>query len=91
MKGLIVPVESYSAFGGDGEDTGMTKLCQDLDIQRVFVVGLAYDFCVGSTACDAAKCGYETYIIEDCTKPVIFNDSLPKMLARLKKNKVKII
>ncbi len=31
-------------------------------------MGLVYDFCVGSTAVDAAKLGIETYIVVDATK-----------------------
>ena len=33
-------------------------------------MGLAYDYCVGSTAIDAAKLGIETYIVFDATKSV---------------------
>lgn len=36
----------------------------------VYVCGLAYDYCVGSTALDAAKRGYKTYIITDATRSV---------------------
>lgn len=32
--------------------------------------GLALDFCVGSTALDAKKLGYKTYVIEDATRSV---------------------
>ena len=34
------------------------------------MVGLAYDFCVGSTALDAKKYGFDTKIVEEGTKPV---------------------
>jgi len=36
----------------------------------VVCVGLAYDYCVGSTACDAAKHGFVTTIVQDATKSV---------------------
>lgn len=39
-------------------------------ITKVYIVGLAYDFCVGNTAIDANNLGFEAYIIMDCTKPV---------------------
>ena len=32
------------------------------------MVGLAYDFCVGSTALDAKKHGFDTYIVTEGTK-----------------------
>jgi len=34
------------------------------------VCGLAFDFCVGSTALDAQKHGFDTYIFEDATRSV---------------------
>ena len=91
MKGQVTSVESYSAFGGFGEETGMTKLCKQLGIKRLFCVGLAYDFCVGSTACDAAKSGLKTYLLTDCTKAVNAGKSLPDMQARLKNEGVQLI
>ena len=39
-------------------------------ITKIFVVGLAYDYCVGSTAEDGAKNGLETYILMDATRSV---------------------
>ena len=40
------------------------------NINLVFVVGLTLDFCVGLTAIDSAKRGFETYVIQECTKPL---------------------
>ena len=34
------------------------------------MAGLAYDFCVGYTAEDAAQEGFETFVIKDATKSV---------------------
>ena len=34
------------------------------------MVGLALDYCVGSTALDGVKNGYKTYVVAECTKPV---------------------
>lgn len=39
-------------------------------IDRVVVVGLAYDYCVGSTALDAKSAGFETIVCPDATKSV---------------------
>jgi len=36
-------------------------------VTDVFICGLAYDFCVGSTAIDSAKNGFNTKIIKDAT------------------------
>jgi len=63
LKGQLKMVESYSAFGGDGEVTGLKQFLRKNSVQQVFVVGLAYDYCVGSTANDAALSGFKTFIV----------------------------
>lgn len=37
---------------------------------QVYIVGLAYDFCVGYTALDAKSLGFTTYVVDDCTRSV---------------------
>lgn len=63
-------VESYSGFGNEHEDTGLVQKLKDLDVGTVFSCGLAFDYCVGSTAEDAANIGFESYVIMDATKSV---------------------
>ena len=90
LKGLEKMVESYSGFGGNGEVTGFSKKLRDLNVGKVYLVGLALDYCVGSTAEDAAKEGFETYILRDATRSVA-PDSEAKMLTRLDAAGVKMI
>jgi len=45
-------------------------------IKRVFVTGLATDFCVANTAIDARTAGFEVYVVEDATRGVNLNGSL---------------
>jgi nicotinamidase/pyrazinamidase len=75
-------VESYSGFGGDGEETGLTALLKDKGITKVYSCGLAYDYCVGSTAESAAAAGFESYVIMDATRSVN-PDSAAKMKTSL--------
>jgi len=68
-------VEAYSGFGSPFRNpaVAMTDLSEHLrsnDIKKVFVCGLALDYCVKCTAIDAAEKGYETFVIEDATKAV---------------------
>jgi nicotinamidase/pyrazinamidase len=63
-------VDSYSAFGNQSEDTGLNDILKKNDIKVTYVVGLAFDFCVGSTAEDSAKNGYQTFVVSDATKSV---------------------
>ena len=39
-------------------------------VTKLFVVGLAYDYCVGATAADGAKNGFKTYLVTDATRSV---------------------
>ena len=75
-------VESYSGFGGDGEVTGLADILRAKNITKVYCVGLAYDYCVGSTAESAFKEGFETFIITQATRSVA-PDSEAKMKERL--------
>ena len=83
-------MEAISAFGSDQEDTGLYDKLIELDIKTIFVVGLAFDFCVGYTAEDAAEEGFETYIIKDATRSVDPDDE-NFMIQRLEDVGVKII
>ena len=41
-----------------------------MGIKRVFICGLALDFCVAYSAIDSVIAGYDTFVIEDISKPV---------------------
>ena len=56
-------------------------------IDTVYVCGLAYDYCVGSTAYDAAIRGYKSFVIRDATRSVA-SDSEEKMEQKLKEANV---
>lgn len=82
LKGKVKMVESYSGFGGDGEETGLTALLKDKGVTKVYSCGLAYDYCVGSTAESAAQAGFESVVIMDATRSVA-PESAAKMKVRL--------
>jgi len=69
-------VDSYSAFGdeykGTFEKTPLQQIITDKGITRLVVVGLATDYCVGSTAMDAKIFfpAMEVILIEDCMRGV---------------------
>ncbi|EFY91121.1 NAD(+) salvage pathway protein [Metarhizium acridum] len=72
-KGQDDRVEMYSAFYDPlhVSDSGLAKRLKEEHVTHVYVVGLAADFCVKATAEDAVAEGYETYIVEEATKPVM--------------------
>ena len=72
-KGQLDRVDSYSGFGTSPEKTDLDQILKERKITSIYCCGLAYDYCVGSTAFDGAKLGYKTYVISDATKSVAQN------------------
>ncbi len=90
-KGFRKEIDSYSGFyeNDRSTSTGLDGILKNLKIERVFVVGLALDFCVQFTAIDSVKLGYETFVIEDATLPVDIGNSVEETLENFRSNKIK--
>jgi nicotinamidase/pyrazinamidase len=71
-KGFHAHTDSYSAFveADKATRTGLAGYLNERGIKRCFVAGLATDFCVAWTAMDAAKAGFESYVIEDASRAI---------------------
>ena len=89
LKGQEKMVESYSGFGSEHENTGMTELLKKAGVTKTYSCGLAYDYCVGSTAESAANEGFDSYIIIDATRSVNEAETGKLMKERLLKAGVK--
>ena len=63
-------------------------MLKNLKTSRVFVVGLALDFCVQYTAIDSANLGYETFVIKGATLPVDIGSSVTDTIENFKKNNI---
>lgn len=57
-KGKISNVESLSGFGTMPEDSGLEKDLKNRNVNTIFVVGLALDFCVKETVLDGVAKGF---------------------------------
>ncbi len=67
-------VEEYSDMTGrDPEGNSFDGLLKKIGVRRMFVGGLATDYCVLATACDARKLGYEVYVLIDGVRAVDVN------------------
>jgi nicotinamidase/pyrazinamidase len=77
-KGYTKIIDSYSGFQEADRQTltGLAGYLNERDIGRLFVVGLATDFCVAWTALDAAAGGFDVTVIEDATRAIDANGSL---------------
>jgi nicotinamidase/pyrazinamidase len=65
-KAVTKDSEAYSGFQG----TDLARLLQSSNLRRVFVCGLATDYCVKATALDARHAGLDVVVIEDAIRGV---------------------
>lgn len=65
-KAVSANAEAYSGFAG----TTLAEYLHTLGVRRVFVTGLATDYCVKATALDAKKNGFEVYVVVDAVRGV---------------------
>lgn len=79
-KGYHKSVDSYSGFQEADRKTltGLAGYFGEREAGRLFIVGLATDFCVAWTAIDAAAAGFETLLVEDACRAIDANGSLEK-------------
>jgi len=86
-------VDSYSAFleADRKTQTGLAGYLHGRGIKRVFVCGLATDFCVAWTAVDARHAGLTTYVVEDACRGIDVGGSLAKAWADMNEAGVKKI
>lgn len=79
-KGFRREVDSYSGFREADRKTvtGLAGYLRERGLGRVFLCGLATDFCVGWTALDARSAGFEAIVIEDACRAIDAGGSLDK-------------
>ena len=91
-KGTKTGVDSYSAFGSApaahaSSDLAFEKTDLEADlhaagVKTVVICGLALDYCVSFTACDAAAAGFKTYVVLNATRG-ISPDSIDKEIGKM--------
>jgi nicotinamidase/pyrazinamidase len=79
-KGFNPALDSYSAFYENDHQTstGLGGYLRDRGITRLFLAGLATDFCVLYSALDAVRECFEVYVIEDAARGIDIDNSLAK-------------
>jgi nicotinamidase/pyrazinamidase len=93
-KGYHMAIDSYSGFLENDKQThtGLDGYLKDRNVRRVFVCGLALDYCVFYSAADALDNGYEVYVVIDLTKAVASpKDSVSHALETLFRSGAKFI
>ena len=94
QKALNPEIDSYSAFFDNDHQTstGLGSYLSERNIKKLYICGLATDYCVKFTALDAVQLGFETYLIADACRGVNLQpDDSINAIAELKDGGVHII
>jgi nicotinamidase/pyrazinamidase len=77
-KGHHREIDSYSAFFENDRrtNTGLAGYLRERGFARVFLAGLAFDFCVRYSAEDARKVGFDVVVIEDACRGIDVDGSI---------------
>jgi nicotinamidase/pyrazinamidase len=77
-KGLVPTIDSYSAFYENDRrtSTGLGGYLRSRGILRLFMAGLATDFCVQYSALDARREGFEVFVIEEAVRGIDIHGSV---------------
>ncbi|MGZ6015910.1 MAG: isochorismatase family protein, partial [Phenylobacterium sp.] len=69
-KGFRPEIDSYSAFFENDRTTptGLGGYLRERGFRRLFLAGLAFDFCVVWSAEDAVRLGFEALVLEDACR-----------------------
>ncbi len=85
-KGFRPAIDSYSAFYENDRNTrtGLAGYLRERGFTRVFLVGLATDFCVHYSAVDARREGFAAVLIEDGCRAIDLDGSLADAMSKMK-------
>ena len=77
-KGCRRDIDSYSAFYENDHrtPTGLAGYLRERGLARVFLAGLAFDFCVRYSAEDARRVGFEVVVVEDACRGIDVEGSM---------------
>ena len=72
QKGVLQDRDYYSAFNDiwDDNKTELDSFLKENAITHVFLVGLAYDYCVKFSAESSSKLGYKTFVLKPLSKAI---------------------
>ena len=85
-KGTNREVDSYSAFleADRRTRTGLAGYLCERRVRRLFLCGLATDFCVAWSALDAVAEGFEVVVVTDAVRGIDLDGSVEAALARMR-------
>jgi nicotinamidase/pyrazinamidase len=92
-KGYHRHIDSYSAFYENDRKTatGLSGYLRERGLTRVFLAGLAFDFCVRYSAEDAHREGFAVVVIEEACRSIDVQGSLADTQRSLQERKIPIV
>ncbi len=92
-KGYDPAIDSYSAFYENDRETptGLTGYLRERGFTRVFLAGIAFDFCVRYSAEDARAEGFSVIVIADACRGIDVEGSVAKTRQRLSSLGVRLV
>ncbi len=93
-KGTTPNIDSYSAFLENDKktETGLHYYLKGLKIEKVYLCGLATDYCVYFSALDAKNLGFDAYVVLDASKGVDFpQGSIQQAILDMQSKGIKVI
>ncbi len=90
-KGRNPAIDSYSAFFENDRTTptGLSGYLATRSLSRLFLVGLATDFCVNFSALDARREGFDVVLVEDGCRAIDVNGSLDQAMVAMRDSGVR--
>lgn len=84
-KGIHRAIDSYSTFYENDRKTptGLLGYLRERGLTRIFLAGLAFDFCVRYSAEDARREGCTVLVVEDACRGIDLNESVAATRASL--------
>lgn len=92
-KGFRPQIDSYSAFFENDRTTatGLAGYLRERQLTRVFLCGLAYDYCVAYSALDAHRLGFDATVIRDACRAIDLDGSVGRIESQFASGDVNVI
>ncbi len=92
-KGFHLQIDSYSAFFENDRvtPTGLAGYLRERGLKRIFLAGLAYDYCVAYSALDARRLNLPAVVIRDACRAIDLDGSVARIEAEFAQTGVEVI
>src|SRR6476659_2217084 len=85
-KGFRRDIDSYSAFFENDRrtPTGLAAYLRERGVRRLYLAGLAPDYCVAYSALDAVRAGFGVTVLEDACRGIDLEGSLARAMKEMR-------